>query len=304
MLSINIKNNMTELKHIPVLLNETVNMLNVMPGRVYVDGTIGSGGFSKEILRRSVPDGFLIGIDRDEDAVKNVQIELEKEFDKKRFKLFYSNFSKIDNIIRELGFKNVDGIVLDLGISSIQLEGNRGFSFKEEGGLDMRMDKGEQLTAYEVVNNYPEKILADIIWKYGDERYSRKIAKKIVESRKNKQIETPLELSAIIKKAVFKGSGKLKIDPATKTFMALRIFVNKEYDSLIEFLGTLKNILNAGGIVAIISFHSGEDRIVKNFFKNNLSFKSLSKKPISPLNEEIKFNPRSRSAKLRAFCYV
>ena len=304
MLSINIKNNMTELKHIPVLLNETVNMLNVMPGRVYVDGTIGSGGFSKEILRRSVPDGFLIGIDRDEDAVKNVQIELEKEFDKKRFKLFYSNFSKIDNIIRELGFKNVDGIVLDLGISSIQLEGNRGFSFKEEGGLDMRMDKGEQLTAYEVVNNYPEKILADIIWKYGDERYSRKIAKKIVESRKNKQIETPLELSAIIKKAVFKGSGKLKIDPATKTFMALRIFVNKEYDSLIEFLGTLKNILNAGGIVAIISFHSGEDRIVKNFFKNNLSFKSLSKKPISPLNEEIKFNPRSRSAKLRAFCHV
>lgn len=295
---------MMELKHIPVLLNEAVNMLNVIPGRVYVDGTIGGGGFSKEILKRSAPDGFLIGIDRDEDAVKNVQIELGKEFDKKRFKLFYSNFSKIDRIIEELGFKNIDGIVLDLGISSIQLEGDRGFSFKEEGDLDMRMDKGEQLTAHEVVNNYPEKILADIIWKYGDERHSRKIAKKIVESRKNKPIETPLELSAIIKKAIFKGSGKLRIDPSTKTFMALRIFVNKEYDSLIEFLGTLKNILNAGGVVAIISFHSGEDRIVKNFFKNNLGFKSLSKKPISPSVEEIRVNARARSAKLRVFCHV
>lgn len=295
---------MAELKHIPVMLNEAVGILNVMPGRVYVDGTVGGGGFSKEILRMSSPDGFLIGIDRDECAVKNAQIELEKGFDKKRFKLFYSNFSKIDDIIKEAGFKDVDGIVLDLGISSIQLEGDRGFSFKEEGDIDMRMDKGDGLTAHEVVNRYPEKILADIIWRFGDERHSRKIARKIVESRKNKQIETPLELSAIIKKAIFKGSGKLRIDPATRTFMALRIFVNKEYDSLIEFLGKLKNVLNAGGVVAIISFHSGEDRIVKNFFKNNLSFKSLSKKPISPSDEEIRFNPRSRSAKLRAFCHV
>ncbi len=296
--------NMEGLKHIPVMLNEAVNVLSVMPGRVYVDGTIGGGGFSKEILRRSSPDGFLIGIDRDADAVKNVQIELEKEFDKKRFKLFYSNFSKIDKIVKESGFKNVDGIILDLGISSIQLEGDRGFSFKEEGGLDMRMDKGDGLTAYDVVNRYPEKILADIIWRFGDERHSRKIARKIVESRKNKRIETPIELSVIIKKAIFKGSGKLRIDPATKTFMALRIFVNKEYDSLIEFLGKLKDVLSRGGVIAILSFHSGEDRIVKNFFKNNPDFKSLSKKPILPEGEEVGFNPRSRSAKLRAFCHV
>lgn len=296
--------NMEGLKHIPVMLNEAVNVLSVMPGRVYVDGTIGGGGFSKEILRRSSPDGFLIGIDRDADAVKNVQIELEKEFDKKRFKLFYSNFSKIDKIVKESGFKNVDGIILDLGISGVQLEGDRGFSFKEEGGLDMRMDKGDGLTAYDVVNRYPEKILADIIWRFGDERHSRKIARKIVESRKNKRIETPIELSVIIKKAIFKGSGKLRIDPATKTFMALRIFVNKEYDSLIEFLGKLKDVLNIGGVIAILSFHSGEDRIVKNFFKNNPDFKSLSKKPILPEGEEVGFNPRSRSAKLRAFCHV
>ncbi len=295
---------MEGLKHIPVMLNEAVNVLSVMPGRVYVDGTIGGGGFSKEILRRSSPDGFLIGIDRDADAVKNVQIELEKEFDKKRFKLFYSNFSKIDKIVKESGFKNVDGIILDLGISGVQLEGDRGFSFKEEGGLDMRMDKGDGLTAYDVVNRYPEKILADIIWRFGDERHSRKIARKIVESRKNKRIETPIELSVIIKKAIFKGSGKLRIDPATKTFMALRIFVNKEYDSLIEFLGKLKDVLNIGGVIAILSFHSGEDRIVKNFFKNNPDFKSLSKKPILPEGEEVGFNPRSRSAKLRAFCHV
>ena len=295
---------MEGLKHIPVMLNEAVNVLSVMPGRVYVDGTIGGGGFSKEILRRSSPDGFLIGIDRDADAVKNVQIELEKEFDKKRFKLFYSNFSKIDEIVKESGFKNVDGIILDLGISSIQLEGDRGFSFKEEGGLDMRMDKGDGLTAYDVVNRYPEKILADIIWRFGDERHSRKIARKIVESRKNKRIETPIELSKVIKKAIFKSSGKLRIDPATKTFMALRIFINKEYDSLIEFLGKLKDVLNIGGVIAIISFHSGEDRIVKNFFKNNPDFKSLSKKPLLPEGEEVRFNPRSRSAKLRTFCHV
>ncbi|MCL4542417.1 MAG: 16S rRNA (cytosine(1402)-N(4))-methyltransferase RsmH [Deltaproteobacteria bacterium] len=295
---------MAEFRHTPVLLNEAMGMLKVMPGRIYVDGTVGGGGFSKEILRRSAPSGFLIGIDRDEDAVKNVQIELEKEFDKERFRLFYSNFSKIDSIIKESGFKDIDGIVLDLGMSSIQLEGGRGFGFREEGELDMRMDKEERLTAYEVVNNYPEKTLADIIWKYGDERHARKIAKKIAESRKNKRIETPAELSAIIKKAVFKGYGKLRIDPSTKTFMALRIFVNKEYDSLMEFLGKLENVLNTGGIVAIISFHSGEDRIVKNFFKNKLGFKSLSKKPVLPSIEELRSNPRSRSAKLRALCHV
>lgn len=296
---------MAELIHTPVMLNEVTGFLNVMPGRVYADGTLGGAGFSREILKLSSPDGFLIGIDRDECAVENARIELEKEFDKKRFKLFYSNFSKIDDIVKESGVKYIDGIVVDLGISSIQLEGGRGFSFNEETDIDMRMDKGEELTAYDVLNYFPEKTLADIIWRFGDERHSRKIAKRIVEFRKVKKIDTPVELKKIINKAIFKGGGgRFKIDPATKTFMALRIFVNKEYDSLSEFLEKLANVLAKGGVVTVISFHSGEDRIVKNFFKNNLDFKSLSKKPVTASDTEIKSNPRARSAKLRAFTHV
>ena len=297
--------------HIPVLLNEAMDILNIKPGNVYVDGTIGGGGFSEEILRRLHKGGFLIGIDRDAEAVKNAQSEFEGKFDNKNFKLFHSNFSKIDEIVKSEGLPGIDGVVLDLGISSIQLDGGRGFSFNEEGigggALDMRMDTENSLTAYDVINGYPEKNLADIIYKFGDEKFSRRIAKRIIEYRKNKPVETSLELADIVRKAVYRSYGKFKkfkTDPATKTFMALRIFVNKEYDSLAEFLEKLKNVLNKGGIAAIISFHSGEDRIVKHFLKNNLDFKPLNKKPIVPGDEEIKNNPRSRSAKLRAFYHV
>ncbi|MHB8232735.1 MAG: 16S rRNA (cytosine(1402)-N(4))-methyltransferase RsmH [bacterium] len=296
--------------HIPVLLNEALNILKIKADNVYVDGTLGGGGFSEEILKRLSPDGFLIGIDRDSEAVKNVRLMLESKFDKKNFKLFHSNFDKIDEIIKSEGLKGIDGVVLDLGISSIQLEGNRGFSFNEEGGLDMRMDTENtenELTAYEVINNYPEKTIADIIWEFGDERFSRRIAKRIIEYRKKKSVETPLELANIVRNAIYKGYGKFKkfkTDPATKTFMALRIFVNKEYDSLTEFLGKLKNVLNKGGIAVIISFHSGEDRLVKNFLRNNPDFKPVNKKPLVPGDEEVGVNPRSRSAKLRAFYYV
>ncbi len=300
--------------HIPVLLNEAMDILNIKRGNVYVDGTLGGGGFSEEILRRLHKGGFLIGIDRDAEAVKNAQSEFEGKFDNKNFKLFHSNFSKIDEIVKAEGLAGIDGVVLDLGISSIQLEGGRGFSFNEEGiggagggGLDMRMDTENSLTAYDVINGYPEKNLADIIYKFGDEKFSRRIAKRIIEYRKNKPVETSLELADIVRKAVYRSYGKFKkfkTDPATKTFMALRIFVNKEYDSLAEFLEKLKNVLNKGGIAAIISFHSGEDRLVKHFLKNNLDFKPLNKKPIVPGDEEIKNNPRSRSAKLRAFYHV
>ncbi len=300
--------------HIPVLLNEAMDILNIKRGNVYVDGTLGGGGFSQEILRRLHKGGFLIGIDRDAEAVKNAQSEFEGKFDNKNFKLFHSNFSKIDEIVKAEGLAGIDGVVLDLGISSIQLEGGRGFSFNEEGiggagggGLDMRMDTENSLTAYDVINGYPEKNLADIIYKFGDEKFSRRIAKRIIEYRKNKPVETSLELADIVRKAVYRSYGKFKkfkTDPATKTFMALRIFVNKEYDSLAEFLEKLKNVLNKGGIAAIISFHSGEDRLVKHFLKNNLDFKPLNKKPIVPGDEEIKNNPSSRSAKLRAFYHV
>jgi Predicted S-adenosylmethionine-dependent methyltransferase involved in cell envelope biogenesis len=163
------------------------------------------------------------------------------------------------------------------------------------------------LTAYDIVNGYSEQNIADIIYKFGDEKFSRRIAKRIIEYRKNKPVETSQELADIVRKAVYKGYGKFKkfkTDPATKTFMALRIFVNEEYDSLAEFLEKLKNVLKKGGKAVIISFHSGEDRLVKHFLKNNLVFKPLNKKPIVPGEEEIKKNPRSRSAKLRAFEHV
>jgi len=293
-----------------VLLDETMDILNIEPGNVYADGTLGGGGFSEEILKRLNKNGFLIGIDRDAEAVKNVRTEFENRFDNKNFKLFHSNFSKIDEIVHAAGFKEIDGVVLDLGISSIQLEGARGFSFNEDesgGGLDMRMDKETGLTAYDIVNGYSEQNIADIIYKFGDEKFSRRIAKRIIEYRKNKPVETSLELADIVRKAVYKGYGKFrkfKTDPATKTFMALRIFVNAEYDSLSEFLEKLKNVLKKGGKAVIISFHSGEDRLVKHFLKNNLFFKPLNKKPIVPGEEEIKKNPRSRSAKLRAFEHV
>ena len=296
--------------HIPVLLDEAMDILNIEPGNVYVDGTLGGGGFSEEILKRLNKGGFLIGIDRDAEAVKNARTEFESKFDNKNFKLFHSNFSKIDEIVKAAGFTEIDGIVLDLGISSIQLEGGRGFSFNEDedgGGLDMRMDKETGLTAYDIVNGYSEQNIADIIYKFGDEKFSRRIAKRIIEYRKNKPVETSQELADIVRKAVYKGYGKFKkfkTDPATKTFMALRIFVNEEYDSLAEFLEKLKNVLKKGGKAVIISFHSGEDRLVKHFFKNNLVFKPLNKKPIVPGEEEIKKNPRSRSAKLRAFEHV
>ncbi len=298
-------------RHIPVLLNEAIDILEVKPGNVYADGTLGGGGFSEEILKRlcSGSGGFLIGIDKDPEAALNVQLKFELRFDRKKFKLFHSNFDKIDEIIKAEGFEGIDGVVLDLGISSIQLENNRGFGFNEEGAIDMRMDAGSEsgLTAYDVINGYPEKMLADIIYEFGGERFSRKIARNMIKYREKKLIETPLELAGIIRAAVYKNYGKSKrfrIDPATKTFMALRIFVNKEYESLREFLGKLKYVLNKGGIAVIISFHSGEDRIVKNFIKNNPDFKAINKKPIVPKEDEIKLNPRSRSAKLRAFYYV
>ena len=307
--------------HIPVLLKEAMDALNVRRGNVYVDGTLGGGGFSEAILKKLDGEGFLIGIDRDFSAVKNVSSKFETEFNTKNFKLFHSNFGKIDEVIKTAGFANIDGVVLDLGISSIQLESNRGFSFtfnnevsiegeekiEAEASIDMRMDAGDEngLTAYDIVNGYPEREIADIIYKYGDEKFSRRIAKSIVEYRKkNKSINTPSELAGIVRRAVYAGYGKFKrfkTDPATKTFMALRIFVNEEYDSLSLFLGKLDGVLKKDGRAVIISFHSGEDRIVKNFLKNNLNFKPLNKKPIVPAEEEIENNPRSRSAKLRAF---
>jgi 16S rRNA (cytosine1402-N4)-methyltransferase len=293
------------IEHIPVMLKESIEMLNIKHGNIYVDGTAGAGGFSEEILKLSAPDGVLIALDSDENAVNYVKLKLEKKFDKKRFNVFHSNFSDVDSVIRDAGFEKVDGIVLDLGISSIQLESGRGFSFKDEGYLDMRINTDGKNTAFDIVNYYREEEISDILWNFGDERFSRKIAKKIVEYRKKKLIETPLELSKLIKNSIgYRQSGRNKIDPATRSFLALRIAVNNEYEYLMQFLSKLNNILNHGAVVCIIAFHSGEDRLVKNFFKNNKDFHIMTKKPLVPSFEEIKANPRSRSAKLRAASFI
>ena len=162
---------MDNIEHIPVMLKESIEMLNVKQGNIYVDGTAGAGGFSEEILKLSAPDGVLIALDSDENAVNYVKLKLEKKFDKQRFNVFHSNFSDVDSVIRDAGFEKVDGIVLDLGISSIQLESGRGFSFKDEGYLDMRMDMGGKTTAFDIVNYYREEEISDILWNYGDERF-------------------------------------------------------------------------------------------------------------------------------------
>lgn len=299
-------------RHVPVMLNEAIDALGVRSGGIYVDGTLGGGGFSEEILHRMSgcrEGGLLIGIDRDGLAVDNVRKILENKFDARCFRLFHSRFDRLREIMSAEGIEGADGVVLDLGISSIQLDGCRGFGFNETGPLDMRMDSSDEdaETAFDIVNGYSEKDIADIIWKFGDERLSRRIAAGIIRYRKTKPVESPVELAGIVRNAVYRSYSKFrnfKTDPATRTFMALRIFVNREMDSLESFLEKIGTVLKKGGIAAIISFHSGEDRIIKNFFRSRPDFIPLNKKPIVPSEQEVEANPRSRSAKLRAYSYV
>ena len=301
--------------HVPVLLNECIEGLNIKPNGIYVDGTLGGAGHSKEIVKRISEKGLLLGIDRDEEAIC-VAKERLKEFHNVKF--VHDNHDNIKQILANLEILAVDGILLDLGVSSYQLdEKNRGFSYMQEGELDMRMDKSAILTAKEVVNTYSEEDLAKIIYEYGEEKFSRKIAKNICEYRKNKEIETTTELVEIIEKSVPKKwtDGH----PAKRTFQAIRIEVNNEikplYDTILNSIDSLKS----KGRLCVITFHSLEDRAVKNAFAQaegkctcppglpycmcgakNLG-KIITKKPILPTEEEMKQNSRSKSAKLRIF---
>ena len=303
-----------EFKHIPVLLNETIEGLNINPNGIYVDGTIGGAGHSKKIIEKLSDKGFLIGIDRDEEALKAAGENL-KEY--KNFKLVHGNHDDIKTILSELGIDKVDGILLDLGVSSYQLdERERGFSYIGDNRLDMRMDKTQKLSAYDVVNNYKEDRLADIIYRYGEERYSRKIARNICLARNNKPIETTRELAEIIEKSVpFSKNGH----PAKRTFQAIRIEVNNEIEPLYNTVMDCINLLNSGGRLCIITFHSLEDRAVKDAYKDaegkctcpkDLPYcicgsktlgKIINKKPIEASKEELEINSRSASAKLRIF---
>ena len=291
---------MGSVEHFPVLLEETVNLLSREGEAVYVDATIGLGGHSYELLRRN-PKAYLIGIDKDPNALEVAERRL-KEFEG-RFSLYQADYRDIDEVLKAEGVEAVDGILMDLGVSMLQLKTpERGFSFMEEAPLDMRMDPRQRLTAYDVVNRYSERELARIIREYGEERFAPRIARAIVQYRRKKPIETTRELAEIVERAVPKGFYR-RIHPATKTFQAIRIEVNRELEHLKEALLKIPNLLKVGGRVAVISFHSLEDRIVKHTFRHFEKeglLRVLTKKPITPSEEEIRKNPPSRSAKLRA----
>ena len=303
-----------EFKHKPVMLEECINGLNIKPEGIYVDGTLGGAGHSKEIAKRLSKDGLLIGIDRDEDALKAAKENL-KEFQNVKF--VKDNHDNIKQILENIGIEKVDGILLDLGVSSYQLdERNRGFSYLGNNELDMRMDKTQSLTAKKVVNTYSEEELANIIYEYGEERFSRQIAKNICIARKEKEIETTEELVKIIEKSM-PAFAKKEGHPAKRTFQAIRIEVNNELGILEDTINSMVDILKSGGRICIITFHSLEDRIVKNVFRNlenpctcprdfpicvcgkKPKVKVITRKPIAPSKEELEVNHRSRSAKLR-----
>lgn len=288
--------------HRPVLLQEVMHFLNPAAGDVIVDATIGGAGHAEEILRRICPGGTLIGIDRDKDSLKIAHERLKSS--ETFFKLISRNFKDLKEIIEDLKIGAVDGILFDLGISSMQMEtGGRGFSIKNSGPLDMRMDRSQFLTAAGLVNTLSEIELSCLIKDFGEERFHRRIARGIVSARKKKGIETTGELVEIISQSLPYRRGRERIHPATRTFQALRIRVNGELSALGEALTQTPAILKKGGRLCVISFHSLEDRIVKNVLKEFSAggiFRILTKKPVAAKENEVIENPRSRSAKLRA----
>jgi len=281
--------------HLPVMLKEVLDGLMIKENGIYVDGTIGTGGHAEGILR-AAKGCVVIGIDKDESAIKIAGERLAGY----NLYLVREDFSNMDLIVKSLGYEVVDGILLDLGLSSLQLKDTgRGFSFLSDEPLDMRMDRRQRLTAYEIVNNYSEDALATLIYKYGEERFSRRIARAIVRERERAPISSCKELAGIIERTVGRRG---RIHPATRTFQALRIEVNKELDALSTVIDKGAGILRKGGRFCILSYHSLEDRIVKNAFKRLSKegiFNIITKKPLKPSTEEVCSNPSSRSARLR-----
>ena len=305
-------------KHIPVMLSEVIHYLNCKPGKIYADCTLGGSGHASAILEKIIPDGILIGIDQDIDAIKNAKRKLKPY--KLNIHLFHDNFINLPKILSQLNITAVDGILLDLGISFHHLDSSgRGFSFRKDEPLDMRMNIESDTTAEELINTMDEKSLAEIFFKYGEERYSRKIAKKIVNVRKKEKIKSSRQLSEIVCGAVSgKASSRRRIHPATRVFMAVRIAVNKELNILNSFMETAFDLLKPEGRFCILSFHSLEDRIVKRKIKlmegkcicppalprcvcnKTRVIRSLTKKVLRPTEEEVAANPMARSARMRA----
>lgn len=294
------------LPHKPVMLDEVISFIKPGKGDIIVDATIGAGGHSCEILKMIGPDGLLIGIDKDAEILKIAGKYLSKISDS--YKLYQADYVDLDYILGKLEISKVQGILLDLGVSSLQLDSlERGFSFSKEGPLDMRMDRTKGIMAEDLLKRLSEKEMADIFWRYGEEGRSRRIAKVIIqERRRGTEIKTTTQLAKIVEKALYtpgKYQKKRKIHPATRVFQALRIAVNDELKSLEYFLNNVCEFLASGSRIVVISFHSLEDRLVKSAFRkwqDASSLKILTKKPLSPLDSEIRENVRARSAKLRA----
>lgn len=307
-----------EFKHKSVLLYETVDELNIKPDGIYVDGTLGGGGHSYEIAKRLSEGGRLIGIDQDEDAIKAASKRLEPYMD--RVTIVRNNYCNMDKVLDELGIDKVDGIMLDLGVSSYQLDAaDRGFTYNVDTALDMRMDQRQEITAKDIVNEYSEFNLYRIIRDYGEDRFAKNIAKHIVAARQEKPIETTFELNDIIKAAIPMKVRATGGHPSKRTYQAIRIELNKELEVLENSIDMMIDRLKPEGRLCIITFHSLEDRIVKTRFRNNEnpctcppSFPAcvcgkvpkgrvITRKPVVPTDEEINENSRSKSSKLRVF---
>lgn len=283
--------------HKPVLFEETFRYLELQPGAIVVDGTLGGGGHAEAILERIGSNGLLIGLDQDEEAIERCRDRFKG---RENVRIYHSNYRRINEVLKELNVSQVDAVLLDVGISSFQIdEAERGFSFQKEGPLDMRMNSTEGPTAADLVNDLPAKELDKILFEWGEERQARKITKVICDRRAKRRFETTLDLASTIE-AVIPRQGRLH--PATRTFQGLRIAVNDELGALEDGLRFGFESLAAGGKMAVICFHSLEERLVKNYFRDkmrSLEGMLINKKPITPTIDEIRDNPRSRSAKLR-----
>ena len=305
-------------EHKSVLLDEIIDNLSIKEDGTYVDATLGGAGHALEVCRHLSERGHFIGIDQDEDAIESSKLRLKDYMD--RVDIVKSNYANIKNILEALNIDKVDGIYIDLGVSSYQLDNaERGFSYRFDSALDMRMDKSLEITAQDIVNDYSEQELYRVIKNYGEDIFAKNIAKHIVIARKEKRIETGFELVEIIKRAIPKKFQITSGHPAKRTFQAIRIELNKELEVLENSLETMINLLKPNGRLLVISFHSLEDRIVKNIFKrcenpctcpknfpvcvcgNKSKGKVLMRKPILPSEEELDANPRAKSAKLRIF---
>ena len=316
-----------QIRHVPVMLEEALKFLQPKPGGQYVDGTLGGGGHTEAILERSAPDGRVLGIDADAQALERVKQRLSELVSNGRLVLVHGNFAELARIVNEAGFVSISGVLLDLGFSSLQMdEPERGFSFSADGPLDMRMDQSKGMSAAELVNSASEQELADIFWRYGEERRSRSIARRIVRERARVAITRTSQLARLASAGIPYKKGS--IHPATRVFQALRIAVNAELEHLESTLPQILDVLsagnrektsgNGGGRMVIIAFHSLEDRLVKEFMRreardcicppgtpicicgHKARLRILTPKPVTPSDTEVMANPRARSAKLRA----